>query len=124
MLLLGRRIGHPAGDLAGVLKGEACLQSFVTSPEGVDLLPSVTEGLSRASHLLGRCPPVEGPRADPWRGSGETQTGGDCLLQELDLEMTSSVDANDRKMPVPSIGGLQPEEEPVGLLSEEDLAPH
>lgn len=37
--------------------------------------------------------------------------------------MISSVDANDQKMPAPSIGGLQPEEE-VGLPLEEDPVPH
>lgn len=38
--------------------------------------------------------------------------------------MISSVDVKDQKMPALSIGGLQPEEEPVDLPLEGGLVPH
>lgn len=73
------------------------------------------EGLSRANHLLELCLLVEEPKADPWKENEENQKGDDFLLQEHDLEMISSVGVKDQKMSARSIGGLQPEEEPVDL---------
>lgn len=82
------------------------------------------EGLSRANHLLELCLPVEEPRADPWKENEENQKGDDFLLQEHGLEMISSVDEKDQKMPARSTGGLQPEEEPVDLPLEGGRVPH
>lgn len=82
------------------------------------------EGLSRASPRLELCLLVEEPRVDPWKEKEENQKGDDFLLQEHDLEMISSVDVKGQKMPARSIGGLQPEEEPVDLPLEGDLVPH
>lgn len=81
-------------------------------------------GLNRANHLLELCLLVEEPRADLWKENEENRKGDDFLPQEHDLEMISSVDVRDQKMPVPSAGGLQPEEEQVDLPLEGDLAPH
>lgn len=83
----------------------------------------MTEGLSRANHLLGLCLLVEEPRADLWKENEENQKEDDFLLQEHDLEMIFS-DAKDQKMPVRSAGGLQPEEEWVDLPLGGDLVPH
>lgn len=82
------------------------------------------EGLSRANHLLELCLLVEEPRAGPWKENEENQKGDVFLLQGHDLEMISSVDVKDQKMPALSIGGLQPEEEPVDLPLEGGLVPH
>nr|KAF6507423.1 pre-mRNA processing factor 4B [Rousettus aegyptiacus] len=82
------------------------------------------DGLSRANRLLELSLLVEEPRADPWKESEENQKGDDFLLQERDLEMISSVDVKDQKMPAQSIGGLQPEEEQVDPPLEGGLVPH
>lgn len=81
-------------------------------------------GLSRANHLLELCLLVEEPRADPWKENEENQKGDDCLPQEHELEMISSVDVRDQKMPARSAGGLPPEEEQADLPSGDGLAPH
>lgn len=81
-------------------------------------------GLSRASHLLELCLPVEELRADPWKENEENQKGDDFLPQEHDLVTISSVDVRDQKMPARLVGGLQPEEEQVDLPLEGGLAPH
>lgn len=82
------------------------------------------EGLNKANHLPELCLLVEEPRADPWKENEENQKGDDFLLQEHDLEMISSVDVKDQKMPARSIGGLQPEEEQVDLPLEDGLVHH
>lgn len=74
------------------------------------------EGLSKASHLLELCLLVGEPRADPWKENAGSLNGDAFLRQEHDLEMTSSVGGKGQKMPAQSVGGLQPEEEPVDLL--------
>lgn len=83
----------------------------------------MTGGLNRASHLLEPCRLAGEPRAGPWKENAESPKGDASLLQEHDLEMTSSVGGKDPRMPARSVGGLQLEDGPVDLLLGGGLVP-
>lgn len=76
----------------------------------------MTGGLNRASHLLEPCRLAGEPRAGLWKENAGSLKGDASLLQERDLEMTSSAGGKGPRMPARSVGGLQPADGPVDLL--------
>lgn len=77
-------------------------------------------GLSRVNHHLEIGLLVGEQRADQQREKEENRKGDVFLLPEHELEMISSLDGSDQKMPV-HLDGLLQEEDP-GLPFDEDPA--
>lgn len=118
MLHQGKKTGLLVEDQAAAPKEEVCLQNCAISQDAVDHLLLMIADLSRVNHHLETDLQVGEQKAGQRREKEENQKGGGFPHPERELEMISSLDVRDQKMPA-HLGGPHPEEDPDLPLGED-----